>query len=55
MKKEPYLFTPGPLTTSTETKKSMMVDYGSWDDDFNEVTNKIRSCIANCFVNFHWR
>tara|TARA_B100002019_G_C21260201_1_gene596259 strand:- start:714 stop:1820 length:1107 start_codon:yes stop_codon:yes gene_type:complete len=42
MKKEPYLFTPGPLTTSTETKKSMMVDYGSWDDDFNKVTNKIR-------------
>ena len=24
-------------------QKSMMVDYGSWDDDFNEVTNKIRN------------
>ena len=43
MKKEPLLFTPGPLTTSKRTKKSMLIDYGSWDDDFNEITNKIRS------------
>jgi len=40
--KEPLLFTPGPLTTSMKTKKSMLVDYGSWDDEFNAITAKIR-------------
>ena len=40
--KEPLLFTPGPLTTSMKTKKSMLVDYGSWDDEFNSITAKIR-------------
>ena len=40
--KEPLLFTPGPLTTSMKTKKSMLIDYGSWDDEFNTITAKIR-------------
>ena len=40
--KEPLLFTPGPLTTSMKTKKSMLVDYGSWDDEFINITSKIR-------------
>ena len=40
--KEPLLFTPGPLTTSIQTKKSMLVDYGSWDNEFNSITAKIR-------------
>ena len=43
LKKSPLLFTPGPLTTSLDTKKSMLVDMGSWDDDFNKVTSIIRS------------
>ena len=42
IKKEPLLFTPGPLTTSIKTKRSMLVDYGSWDDDFNKITKEIR-------------
>ena len=42
MKKDPYLFTPGPLTTSYTTKRSMLTDYGSWDEDFNKITNKIQ-------------
>ncbi|MCH4812692.1 2-aminoethylphosphonate--pyruvate transaminase [Vreelandella neptunia] len=40
--KEPYLLTPGPLTTSHATKAAMLRDWGSWDDDFNQVTADIR-------------
>ncbi len=39
---DPYLLTPGPLTTSMRTKQAMMHDWGSWDSDFNEVTADIR-------------
>src|SRR5476651_114524 len=35
---EPILLTPGPLTTSRRTRQSMMVDWGSWDDRFNQLT-----------------
>ncbi|MCL7931117.1 2-aminoethylphosphonate--pyruvate transaminase [Halomonas llamarensis] len=41
--KEPYLLTPGPLTTSHATKAAMLRDWGSWDDDFNQVTADIRT------------
>ncbi len=34
----PILLTPGPLTTSPRTRRAMMVDWGSWDADFNELT-----------------
>jgi len=39
---EPYLLTPGPLTTSLATKQAMLRDWGSWDADFNRVTAEIR-------------
>ncbi|WP_342651187.1 2-aminoethylphosphonate--pyruvate transaminase [Pseudomonas sp. REB1044] len=39
---EPYLLTPGPLTTSKATKESMLRDWGSWDKAFNEVTMEVR-------------
>ncbi len=39
---EPYLLTPGPLTTSRTTKEAMLRDWGSWDADFNRVTAEIR-------------
>lgn len=39
---EPFLLTPGPLTTSMETKRAMLRDWGSWDGDFKEVTADIR-------------
>jgi 2-aminoethylphosphonate-pyruvate transaminase len=39
---EPYLLTPGPLTTSLATKQAMLRDWGSWDTDFNRVTAEIR-------------
>ncbi|MGF6154250.1 2-aminoethylphosphonate--pyruvate transaminase [Pseudomonas fluorescens] len=35
---EPILLTPGPLTTSQRTRQAMMVDRGSWDDRFNQLT-----------------
>lgn len=35
---EPILLTPGPLTTSSRTRQAMMVDWGSWDDRFNQLT-----------------
>jgi len=38
---EPYLLTPGPLTTSRTTKTAMLRDWGSWDSDFNELTADI--------------
>ena len=34
----PILLTPGPLTTSARTRQAMMVDWGSWDDSFNQLT-----------------
>ena len=38
---DPILLTPGPLTTSAETKSAMLSDWGSWDGAFNELTASI--------------
>jgi 2-aminoethylphosphonate-pyruvate transaminase len=43
MSNEPYLLTPGPLTTSLRTKQAMLRDWGSWDGDFNGITGRIRA------------
>ena len=40
---EPYLLTPGPLTTSFPVKQAMLRDWGSWDDDFRAMTREMRS------------
>jgi 2-aminoethylphosphonate-pyruvate transaminase len=40
---EPYLLTPGPLTTSATVKAAMLRDWGSWDEDFRAVTAEIRA------------
>ena len=42
MTSEPYLLTPGPLTTSLRTRQAMLHDWGSWDSDFNSITGRIR-------------
>ncbi len=42
MSNDPYLLTPGPLTTSLRTRQSMLRDWGSWDVDFNNITGRIR-------------
>jgi 2-aminoethylphosphonate-pyruvate transaminase len=40
--RDPILLTPGPLTTSLETKSAMLRDWGSWDAAFNAVTGEVR-------------
>ena len=40
---EPYLLTPGPLTTAYAVKQQMLKDWGSWDDDFRAMTRALRS------------
>lgn len=40
---EPYLLTPGPLTTAYSVKEAMLRDWGSWDDDFRAMTRDLRS------------
>ncbi|WP_223538875.1 2-aminoethylphosphonate--pyruvate transaminase [Pseudomonas sp. BF-R-12] len=42
---EPYLLTPGPLTTSKATKEAMLRDWGSWDGAFNQVTAEVRKSL----------
>ena len=39
---EPYLLTPGPLTTSYAVKQAMLRDWGSWDGDFRAMTRDMR-------------
>lgn len=41
MHKEPLLLTPGPLTTSLSVKQAMLRDWGSWDSDFNQISQSI--------------
>ena len=38
----PYLLTPGPLTTSAETKRAMLRDWGSRDSAFIELNARVR-------------
>ena len=40
---EPYLLTPGPLTTSAKTKGAMLRDWGSWDGEFRALTAEMRT------------
>jgi 2-aminoethylphosphonate-pyruvate transaminase len=40
---EPYLLTPGPLTTAFEVKEAMLRDWGSWDGDFRAMTAQINA------------
>ena len=38
---DPWLFTPGPLTTSPTVKQAMLHDYGSRDSHFIDINNQI--------------
>ncbi len=40
------LLTPGPLTTSPQTKQAMLTDWGSWDTAFNQLTASVCSDIV---------
>lgn len=40
----PYLLlTPGPLSTTPTVRKAMLRDWCTWDADYNEIVQKIRS------------
>lgn len=41
--REPVLLTPGPLTTSARVKRAMLRDWGSRDEEFLEISGKIRA------------
>jgi 2-aminoethylphosphonate-pyruvate transaminase len=41
-KKDPWLLTPGPLTTSAETKEAMLHDWGSRDRVFIDTNARVR-------------
>lgn len=43
---EPYLLTPGPLTTAFEVKEAMLRDWGSWDVDFRAMTKSLCDQLA---------
>jgi len=38
---QPYLLTPGPITTTLSVKQAMLRDWGSWDGDFREMTAQL--------------
>lgn len=42
---EPYLLTPGPLTTAYSVKQAMLRDWGSWDADFRQMTQFLRQTL----------
>ncbi|MGF6967640.1 2-aminoethylphosphonate-pyruvate transaminase [Paraburkholderia sp. WC7.3g] len=42
---EPYLLTPGPLSTALSTKQAMLRDWGSWDGDFRAMTAELRASL----------
>ncbi|MFM0692556.1 2-aminoethylphosphonate--pyruvate transaminase [Paraburkholderia graminis] len=44
---EPYLLTPGPLTTAFSTKRAMLRDWGSWDGDFRAMTAQLRRSLLD--------
>jgi 2-aminoethylphosphonate-pyruvate transaminase len=39
--REPILLTPGPLTTTAATRSAMLIDWGSWDSAFNQLTASV--------------
>ncbi len=48
---EPFLLTPGPLSTSREVKEAMLRDWGSWDDDFLAMSRSLRSRLLGLLGN----
>lgn len=48
---EPYLLTPGPLTTAYSVKEAMLRDWGSWDGDFRAMTAQLRTELLDLIGN----
>ena len=47
MRRDPFLLTPGPLTTSRSTKEAMLHDWGSRDTAFIAMTARVRRRLAD--------
>lgn len=43
MMKNYKLLTPGPLTTTDTVKREMLFDHCTWDDDYKQITERIRA------------
>lgn len=41
------LLTPGPLTTTETVKREMLTDHCTWDNEYKEITQKIRKTLLN--------
>ena len=41
MRRDPFLLTPGPLTTSRSTKEAMLHDWGSRDEEFIAMSSRV--------------
>ena len=44
--RDPWLLTPGPLTTSTTVKQAMLHDWGSRDAHFIAINRRVRQCLV---------
>jgi len=44
--RDPWLLTPGPLTTSLSVKQAMLHDWGSRDHDFIAMTRRVRERVV---------
>ncbi len=44
---DPWLLTPGPLTTSMTVKQAMLHDYGSRDERFIEINRRVRERLVD--------
>jgi len=44
---DPWLLTPGPLTTSRTVKEAMLHDYGSRDQRFIDINHRVRSRLVD--------
>ncbi|MBX2883177.1 MAG: 2-aminoethylphosphonate--pyruvate transaminase [Granulosicoccus sp.] len=42
-----WLLTPGPLTTAPAVREAMLHDWGSWDQDFRDITALVRQRLLN--------
>ena len=54
MNTEYKLLTPGPLTTTRTVKEEMLFDHCTWDEDYQQITQKIRRQLlelAHCNAN----
>ncbi|MCV6615733.1 MAG: 2-aminoethylphosphonate--pyruvate transaminase, partial [Cellvibrionaceae bacterium] len=45
------LLTPGPLTTSDTVRQSMLKDWCTWDDDYNQLVQSVRRDLVRLALN----